>query len=450
MDIRILVGLLHTLEELRSHERWTRTELAEYQASSLKHLRNYVYAHSPFYKEFHRGLYDAPISELPVLSKAEMMAHFDDLVTEPRIHLTELQAYINAARSNEHFLGDYWVNTTSGSTGRPGIFLFNRSEWTTIIASFARSYEWGGIRVNLTKRRKMAVVASTNTWHMSALVGATVQSWWSPTLRISATEPLEKIVQQLNDWQPEVLVAYASMAKILAAEQLGGFLHIRPKVVFTSSEVLTEEARRQIEAAWGKVLFNQYAATESGGIAAECDAHHGMHLFEDLLIVEPVDLENRPVPVGEFAAKLLITSLTNRTQPLIRYELNDSVQLATTVCSSKRPFALVEGVQGRTEDILHFPDRNGKQTAVHPNLFHQVMDTVAVGSWQIIQEKNALTVLLTDAQNGFSTETLRTKLGSALSQQNIDLEAIHVQRVSSIPKSASGKQPLIKAHTSSL
>lgn len=446
MDIRIVVGLLHTLEQFREHERWTRPQLEAYQANTLKNLRSYVYARSPFYQDFHRGLYAAPLSELPVLSKATMMAHFDDLVTEPSIHLKELQEYINAAKSDKQFLGRYWVNTTSGSTGRPGIFLFNRSEWTKVIASFARSYEWGGIKVNLTKRRKMAVVASRHPWHMSGLVGETVQSWWSPTLRIAASEPLESIVRQLNDWQPDVFVAYASMAKILADEQRAGHLHIQPKVVFTSSEVLTDEARRHIEAAWGKVLFNQYAATETGGLAAECDAHHGMHLYEDLVIFEFVDEQYQAVPAGQFAAKLLITSLFNRTQPLIRYELSDSVQLSTEACNSKRPFALIEAVQGRTEDILHFPTTAGDLVSIHPNVFHQIMDTIPVGAWQIIQEQEAdsLTVLLSGVQNGFVDETLITKLSSALEIQGVTA-AIHVQRVDSIPKSASGKSPLIKA-----
>jgi phenylacetate-CoA ligase len=446
MDIRIVLGLLHTLEQFRSHERWTRPQLEAYQANALKNLRSYVYAHSPFYQDFHRGLYDAPLSELPVLSKANMMAHFDDLVTEPIIHLKELQAYVNAAQSDKRFLGTYWVNMTSGSTGRPGIFLSNRSEWTKIIASFARSYEWGGIKIDLTKRRKMAVVASKNPWHMSALVGATVQSWWSPSLRIAASEPLESIVQQLNDWQPDVFVAYASMAKILADEQFASRLHIQPKVVFTSSEVLTDETRRHVEAAWGKVLFNQYAATETGGLAAECEAHHGMHLYEDLVIFEFVDEQYQPVPAGQFAAKLLITSLFNRTQPLIRYELSDSVQLSTEACSSKRPFALIEAVQGRTEDILHFPSKSRSQVVVHPNVFHQIMDTIPVEGWQIIQEQesDSLTVLLSGVQNGFVDETLRTKLSRALEIQGV-AAAIHVQRVDSIPKSASGKLPLIKA-----
>ncbi|GHP01163.1 hypothetical protein KSF_112100 [Reticulibacter mediterranei] len=128
-----------------------------------------------------------------------------------------------------------------------------------------------------------------------------------------------------NAWQPEMLIAYASMARVLADEQLSGHLRITPRVVFPSSEVLTEETRRRMEQAWGERIFNQYAATECGSLAAECDQHQGMHLSEDLVIFEVVDSGNRPVPPGVYGDKLLITVLGSRTQPLIRYELSDIV-----------------------------------------------------------------------------------------------------------------------------
>jgi phenylacetate-coenzyme A ligase PaaK-like adenylate-forming protein len=195
-----------------------------------------------------------------------MMEHFDELVTDRRISLEDIRAHMATLRGDERYLDRYWVNATSGSTGHPGTFLFNRAEWATVLASFARGQEWGGIKVDMRRRRKMAVVASTTPQHMSTRVGVTVRSPWISTLRLAASEPLETIVQELNDWQPEILVAYASMARILSEEQHVGRLQISPTVIFTSSEVLTDETRRRVEEVWGKILFNQYAATESGGL----------------------------------------------------------------------------------------------------------------------------------------------------------------------------------------
>ena len=80
MNIGILVKVLHTLEQLRKHEQWTRPQLAVFQIEALCRLRDFAYAHSPFYQRFHKGLMDRPLHELPVLTKAMMVEHFDEVL----------------------------------------------------------------------------------------------------------------------------------------------------------------------------------------------------------------------------------------------------------------------------------------------------------------------------------------------------------------------------------
>lgn len=447
MNIITLVRLLYALEELRRHERWTRPQLEAYQAEALRRLREYAYAHSPFYQRFHAGFMNRPLQELPVLTKATMMEHFDDLVTDRAIHLAAVRDHMAKDIDGRRFLDRYWVNATSGSSGQPGIFLFKEDEWLTIVASFARAHEWAGIKVNLTHRMKMASVASVSPWHMSAQVGATVKSWWMPTLRLAASEPLTRIVEQLNAWQPAVLVAYASMARSLADEQLAGRLRIAPQLIFASSEVLTDDTRRLIETAWGKAPFNEYAATETGGIAAECEVRGPLHLFEDLVMVEVVDEQNRPVPPGVYGDKALITTLFSRTQPLIRYELKDSLRLAEEVGAGGRPFALVEGIQGRQEDTLRLPGLTGGDVTVHPSVFHHIMDSVPVSGWQVVQEADAsLTVLLSGVRDGLVDDALTDRIAQTLAGRGVYVPHIQVQRVAAIAKTAAGKAPLVKAY----
>jgi phenylacetate-CoA ligase len=271
MDIQIVLSVLAEMRQFRRRDHWTRPQLEAHQADALHNLREYTYAHSPFYQQFHQGLTDAPLQELPVLTKAMMMEHFDELVTDRAIRLEEAKTHMRNLTDDERFLERYRVTATSGSSGHPGIFLFNRAEWTTVLASFARARDWGGVKLDLTHRVKSATVASTTAFHMSTRVNVTAHSWWMPEIRVAASEPRDSIVARLNAWQPEVLIAYASMMRILADEQLAGRLQIRPRAVFTSSEVLTQQTRRRIVQAWGERLFNQYAATESGSLAAECD-----------------------------------------------------------------------------------------------------------------------------------------------------------------------------------
>jgi putative adenylate-forming enzyme len=448
MDFQIVLSVLSKMRQFRPRDRWTRQQLESYQADALRSLREYTYAHSPFYQQFHQGLTDAPLQELPVLTKATMMEHFDELVTDRAIRLEEVKMHMSTLNGDERFLGRYRVNATSGSSGHPGIFLFNHAEWITVLASFARAREWGGIKLDLTRRVKTATVASTTAFHMSTRVNATAHSWWMPEIRLAASEPLAMIVQRLNVWQPEVLIAYASMMRILADEQLAGRLQIRPRTVFTSSEVLTEQTRRHIVQAWGERLFNQYAATESGSLAAECNHHQGMHLMEDLVIFEVVDQDNRPVPPGVYGDKLLMTVLGGRTQPLIRYELSDSVRLSPDPCPSGRPFALIDDIQGRVEDVLFFPGVPGGLVSVHPLVFSRIMDILPVSGWQVVQEADGLRVLLSGVRGAFEDEMLADTLRQTLAEQGAIVPRVEVQRVENIPKTAAGKAPLIKSNLS--
>jgi putative adenylate-forming enzyme len=446
MTIDILLSMLRKVNTLREHERWTRTALETYQATALRELREYAYARSPFYQRFHKGLFSRPLQDLPVLTKATMMAHFDDLVTDRDIHLDAVRAHVAKQQDGDRLLNRYWVNATSGSSGHPGFFLFDRTEWVAVLASFARAHEWAGTRIGLTHRMKMASVASISPWHMSAQVGATLKSWWMPALRLAASEPLPDLVRQLNAYQPDMLVSYASMARLLAEEQVAGRLRIHPHVVYTSSEVLTDETRRRIKTAWGQEPFNQYASTETGGMAAEHRLDRRLRLFEDLVLGEIVDDQYRPVPPGEYGARLLVTTLFSRTQPLIRYELNDSLKVAATASSEvDLPFAVVEGIQGRVEDAVFLPGVSGSEVVIQPLVFNRVMDVVPASGWQVIQGDADLTVLVSGLREDVAAETIRDALSQALAAQGAVVPPIQVQHVDAIPKTAAGKAPLIKA-----
>jgi len=446
MDLSLLLRILWQRRQLLARSSWTREQLLRHQARGLNALREYAYAHSPFYQRFHRGYLQATLNELPVLSKATMMEHFEEFVTDQAIRLGEVEAHLENLKGTERYLGRYYVNATSGSTGRRGIFLYSPQEWAMVLASYSRAYAWGGIAPSLTRQTRMAVVSTTTPWHQSAMVGATVQSPFVSTLRLNASDPLPQIVERLNARQPQSLVTYASMARMLAEEQLQGRLHIAPNAVFTASEVLTPDTRRQIQRAWGQEPYNVYGATETAGIASECPHHDGMHLYEDLVITEVVDESYRPVPPGVYGEKVLVTVLFSRTQPLIRYEMSDSVRLSQRGCPSGWPFALLDGIQGRLEEVLRFPSTQGGQVAVHPNVFHDLMDLVPASGWQVVQQPGGLEVLLMGAREDFANDTLVQRLQQALIAQGAVVPPISVHRVETIPRAALGKTPLIKSN----
>jgi putative adenylate-forming enzyme len=442
MNLRMMASVLLRRRQLRRHERWDRAELAQHQGAALAALRAHALAGSRFYRRFHAGLADAPLDALPVLTKATLMESFDDLVTDPAVRLADVLRFLDADDGHHRYLDRYWITATSGSTGRRGIFLADRDEWATMIASYARAQDWAGVAASPTHRIRMAVVSSRTPWHASARVGTTVDSGFLPTLRLDAGDPLSTNLARLDELQPDCLVAYASMIHVLAAAQRDGRLHIQPRAVMSASEALTDETRRRAVAAWGVTPFDTYVATETAGIASDC-ARHRKHLYEDLVLVESVDEHHRPVPPGTVGASVLVTVLFSRTQPLIRYEMSDCIALSTERCDCGIGFALLDRVEGRREEILDLPARAGGVVAVHPIVFHGALEQVPTAAWQVVAERDALRVLL-ERPYGADLAAIARTLTAALARQGVAEIPIRVEIVDAIPRSAMGKAPLVR------
>lgn len=444
MDVKTLSTVLSKRRMLRKHEQWDRRALEERQAGLLRELRDFATARSPFYRALHAGLERRPLHELPVVTKATLMDHWNDVVTVPELDRTRVDQHLDAMRAHDAprpLDGRYFVTATSGTTGHRGVFVQDSDEWSWVIASYARANEWAGIRAGLTHRTRLAVVSSRTPWHQSALVGATVDSRFVPTLRLDSTEPLTAIVRRLNEFRPEVLVGYSSMIRLLADEQLVGRLRIAPRSVMCSSEPVTDAIREKVRAAFGHLPFEVYAATEPAGIAAHCERHR-MHLFEDLVIAELVDENDRPVPPGIFGARVLVTVLFSRTMPLIRYAMSDSVCLSTETCPCGRPFGLIGEIQGRREDSLELPGTQGGRVIVQPNVFHGAMELFPVRAWQVVQESGSLRVHVVAGPAGLDLPAVERTLDAALRAAGASVKLV-VDEVTEIAKTPMGKSPLI-------
>ena len=288
----------------------------------------------------------------------------------------------------------------------------------------------------------MALVSSRVPTHQSAVVGASLRSGIVPTLRLDVTAPMGETVAALNRFQPRVLVGYASALNPLAAEQRAGRLNISPQGVMSDSEVLSPHAASELAAAWGSAPFDVYAATETAGIAFPC-IYRNRHVYEDLLIIEPVDQAWNAVPPGTTGAKLLVTVPFSRTLPLIRYEMSDTVRLDGRGCSCGRPFTLLEDIEGRIEDILHLPGAAGVVN-VHPIVFHHVLDEAGSAGWQVIQEPSGLRVLLAGLAPGVSTEGVRAAVAGALTTAGVVATHVDVQIVERVERTALGKAPFVR------
>jgi phenylacetate-CoA ligase len=412
--------------ELSRHDRWSPGRLRAYQDRQLAGLVRHARARSAFYREHYRDVDtddEIRLERLPTVDKATLMERFDDVVTDPRLRLADLEAHLARLRRDELYLGRYRVVSTGGSSGRRGVFVAGPDEWRTQLAALTRINASMGLRPRLPRRR-VATIAAARPAHVTYRMSTSLDVGAHRMLRLDAATPVAELVPLLNRHQPEFLYSYPSVLELLAIEQTEGRLRIAPSTIASSGETHTEDLERTVRAAWDAEWFQLYGATEAPFLAAHCPHRRGLHLFEDLAIVEVVDGHDRPVPVGQPGHHLLVTNLVSRTQPLIRYALSDMVTVDPRPCPCGRPSRLLRGIVGRTDDLLRPPGSRGGTVTVHPLALRGVMAAVpGVAQYRIRYDHPRLHVRAT-LRTGVAAEPARAAITSGMCDILATLDAV--------------------------
>ena len=338
--------------------------------SLVAHARVY----SPYYRELYSDLDHGSVtlSALPVTSKTELMSRFDDWVTDRRITLDDLEAFVaDPTLTGVRFLDDYFVCRSSGTTGHPAIFVADR---TAIAATFA-CYAFAALEL-LSRARLDRLVAKRSRQVRVVGTGAHFAGAGTVALHrreskrrkqreqvVSVEQPLADRVAQLNSIDPAILQGYPSAIRQLAEEQRAGRLHIEPALIGTGGESVSIEEREHMAEAFEAPVVDGYASSECLLLATTC-RHEWLHYRSDWVILEPVDSEHDPVPPGEPSETVLLTDLSNRVQPIIRYDLGDSVVQLPDPCECGSPLPAIR-VAGRQDDILRLAT-NGSTVDVLP------------------------------------------------------------------------------------
>jgi phenylacetate-coenzyme A ligase PaaK-like adenylate-forming protein len=452
-----LARALRVARGLEGHDKWDPEKLCAHQRRRLLAIVRHAAAHSPYYRERFAGVElsdDVDLAALPTLDKATMLENFDRLTTDPRItlsaveqHMTELER--TDPRTDPKLFGEYRALASGGTSGLRGLFVYGRADWAEVIGGYAHYVDSYLDLAPRLPRRRVATVVPDHPLHISGRFNRTLDVGLHRMLRLDARAPVDDLVEGLNRFQPEYLPTYPSLAALLAERQLAGQLRIAPRVILTTGEVCTAEMGRRIVAAWGQQPFNAYGASETGYIAAECNRHTGLHVFEDQVQIEVVDDEYRPVPAGEPGSRLLVTNLFNRTQPLIRYELDDLLTLSSHPCPCGRPFPLLESVGGRREDVLELPAAAGGTVDVHPVTLHSPLNGLAeLSEYRIAYRDGELRVeaVLNGGEERRICAEVESRLAGGLARHGAQTPPIRVESVTEMPRHpGSGKHRTVEA-----
>lgn len=442
---RLVSGLVFPLHErLKQHESVAvRRELersqwmsaAELQALQLRRLRQLltdVGQHVPFYRELfaREGLSPSDFTELealqrlPFLTKALIRANTEALKHEQARGL---------ARFN-----------TGGSSGEPLIFFIGKQRVSHDVAAKWRATRWWDVDIG---DPEMVVWGSPielgKQDRVKAVRDKLLRTELLPAFEMSEAK-LDGFIAAIRRKRPRMLFGYPSALSHIAkhAKARGQRMDdLGIKVAFVTSERLYDEQRALISEVFGCPVANGYGGRDAGFIAHECPAG-GMHITAEDVIVELVDPQGRPVPVGE-AGEIVVTHLATSDFPFIRYRTGDVAVMDDRTCACGRGLPMLKEIQGRTTDFVVAADG----TVMHGlALIYILRDLPGVAAFKIVQHSRERCEVLIQAEADADRQSMVPRVISGFRQRLGAQVEIDVSFVDGIPPERSGKFRYVISH----
>jgi len=408
------------LDGLLRHQALSREQVLRRQQQDLAAIVAHAVSNTAYYREKFAAAVGqgggAPgIGALPLLRKDDVIRHMDDLLDR------------NADRSQVK------VGHTGGSTGTPLAFYYDDAKHELMRAGMIRSYMMSGWRPG---EKILNFWGARQDVRADGVFGGQYADAIAAEKTIAAYEYTEA---QLRDWaaairayRPVLLQGYASiLAEVARYVVVAGMrMPATLRGVYSTAEVLDDRQRELMQRAFGCKVFNQYGSREIPNIACEC-RHGNLHVFTDMVHLEAVPLDGED--------RLVVTSLTNRLMPFIRYDIGDSGRLKEGGCACGSPFPLMEMGMCRRNDLIR--TRGGK--SVHPSYFNRLLyGQTQIGQYQFVQDEPDKITLNVVAGTKLSAATASSLAQSI--RRDVDAGmAFELNYVDEIKRTASGKHRFV-------
>jgi phenylacetate-CoA ligase len=412
---------------------WPSDRLRDWQRDRLRRLLSAAISRSSFHARRLAGIdaarFDlADLPSLPVMTKAQMMANFDELISDRLVSRAAAEQALAATGEEPSPLpGGYLCMATGGSSGQRGIFAYDAASVAEFLCLLFRTRlaALGAAGTGVVPDVSFAMVGASCAVHGTSLVPSVLEGSPINFARVPVTLPFGEIVARLNRLQPQGLFGYPSVLARLAAEYRAGRLQISPRLINCTAEQLQPRFRAAIREAFDVPVFNTFATTE-GLMGSSGPDDPFITLASDSCIVELVDAVGRPVPPGTASARVLVTNLYNHLQPLIRYELNDSFARQPDAPSHGHPRITVEG---RADEVLHYHDAD-----VHPLVLRSVLlAQPSVLDYQARQTaRGAVVQVLLERETDLAL--LGEQLSAALARAGLPDPEVVVEAVAMLPR----------------
>ena len=410
------------------HSRMTRPQLEAEQLRRFRQLAAFVQERSPYYRAIMEERRIDPRTcvptDFPVLTKQDVIAHFDDIVTDRNVTRRRIAEFLARSTDPSELMdGRYHVLHTSGTSGTMGSFVFSHDAWINGASQVVRA-------MGLKLRRRAAFLGATRghfagvSLMMAGSDGTNALFFNVRTFDVG--RPMSQIIAELNDFQPEVVSAYAAVLKMLGEAQERGELRIKPTELGNGGEPLLPEVRAELERIFGATVKNVYASSEHLYMGMPLPGSPGLNLLEDELIFEL------------HPDHTCVTNLFNDVTPLIRYRLDDVLRLEEGG-SSPYPFRRIKEIIGRQEDALVFTNEHGVEDFIHPIIIVELV-VPGLSAWQVVLESKAsfrfrarLDSGLTVNEREKTLDTIRRRLREILGEKEMSNVHFDVEEVDALP-----------------
>ncbi len=348
--------------------------LEEFQHQKALEMTRWVGEHSSFYRDLWAEHDLTDWRSLPTVDKRAMMDNFNAFNTAGISKDSALEIALKAERERDFApqIGGLTVGLSSGTSGHRGAFLVSQLESTAWAGTILARALHRPLLESLLHGERIAFFLRANSNLYERIGNGRVRFSYFDLM----TPPLEA-VSRLETLQPTVLVAPPSLLLALLKSKP----RIAPRQIIAVAETLEPQDKTRLEEGFGVIVAQIYQATE-GLIAVSCRCGH-LHLMEDIVAVqlEPLQLEPVPQasPLEQPRFTPIITDLWRRTQPIIRYRLNDTVQLLetgqleSTPCPCGNSWRRLAAIEGRMDDTLEFLDLTGAVRPVYPDTIRRAV-----------------------------------------------------------------------------